>query len=115
MAKSTVMSTKGRVTIPRAVRERRGLKEGDGVESAIDRDHVVIRPVRTQVTFEPYMGALGTFGSGRHRRVVPGTPVSHVNKVVGLIFRSFRPAAQWRCDDGGAISRSEASMSSPIL
>jgi AbrB family looped-hinge helix DNA binding protein len=46
MADSSVISSKGQVTVPRAIRIRLGLKEGDRVEFVVEGGNTIIRPVR---------------------------------------------------------------------
>jgi len=66
MSYSSIVSTKGQVTIPQEVRVRLGLKVGDRVEFVIEDEHTLIRPARGEGNpFEKYRGALGTFPGGR--------------------------------------------------
>jgi AbrB family looped-hinge helix DNA binding protein len=66
MANSSVISTKGQVTVPKRVRARLGLRVGDRVEFVLRGEHTVIRPVRAaRNPFEKYAGALGTFPGGK--------------------------------------------------
>jgi antitoxin PrlF len=59
------MSSKGRVTIPKDIRKRLGLKAGDRVEFVMEGNRTVIRPVRPEVNpFEKYIGILGPFPGG---------------------------------------------------
>lgn len=65
MANSSVISTKGQVTIPKEVRTRLGLRVGDRVEFVVQGNHTIIRPLRHSVNpFEKYIGALSTFPGG---------------------------------------------------
>ena len=65
MSYSSVVSSKGQVTIPQEVRVRLGLNEGDRLEFTIEGNHMVIRPLRTRKNpFEAYAGVLGTFAGG---------------------------------------------------
>lgn len=65
MANSSVLSTKGQLTVPQEVRERLGLKEGDRVEFIVENGVTVLRPARGEKNpFARYAGALGTFGGG---------------------------------------------------
>jgi AbrB family looped-hinge helix DNA binding protein len=60
MAYSSVISSKGQVTVPQEIRIRLGLKEGDRVEFAVEGGNTVIRPVRSaENPFEAYTGVLG--------------------------------------------------------
>jgi antitoxin PrlF len=65
MRNASVMSSKGRVTIPKDIRKRLGLKAGDRVEFVMEGNRTVIRPVRPEVNpFEKYIGILGPFPGG---------------------------------------------------
>jgi len=68
MAYSSVISNKGQVTVPRAIRIRLGLKEGDKVEFLAQGNYTIMRPIRSQKNpFEGYVGALkGAFPHGIH-------------------------------------------------
>jgi AbrB family looped-hinge helix DNA binding protein len=62
MTYSSVVSTKGQITIPQEVRVRLGLKEGDRVEFVTKGEVTIIRPVRDALNpFQQYAGALGGF------------------------------------------------------
>ena len=62
---SSTLSSKGQVTIPREIRTRLGLKEGDQVEFIAEQGRTIIRPARRVGNpFEPYVGALRTFSGG---------------------------------------------------
>ena len=66
MPRSSVVSTKGQVTIPRDIRRRLGLEVGDRVEFVVEGDRTVVRPARgTANPFEKYRGALKTFPGGK--------------------------------------------------
>jgi AbrB family looped-hinge helix DNA binding protein len=66
MANSSVVSTKGQVTVPKSIRRRLGLRVGDRVEFIIQGNHTVIRPVRRAGNpFEKYVGALPAFPGGK--------------------------------------------------
>ena len=66
MANSSVISTKGQVTVPQKVRRRLGLRVGDRVEFIVQGGHTVIRPAQAPANpFEKYSGALGTFPGGK--------------------------------------------------
>jgi antitoxin PrlF len=65
MANSSVLSSKGQLTVPQEIRERLGLKEGDRVEFVVENGLTVLRPGRGEKNpFEGYAGALGTFAGG---------------------------------------------------
>jgi antitoxin PrlF len=65
MRNASVISSKGRVTIPKDIRKRLGLKAGDRVEFVMEGNRTVIRPVRPEVNpFEKYIGILGPLPGG---------------------------------------------------
>ena len=62
---SSVVSTKGQVTVPKRIRTRLGLRVGDRVEFVVQGKDTVIRPARTaENPFEKYIGVLGPFPGG---------------------------------------------------
>ena len=62
MTYTSVLSTKGQITVPQEVRVRLGLKEGDRVEFVTEGEKTIIRPARTSKNpFDAYVGALGGF------------------------------------------------------
>ena len=64
MLPSSTISSKGQITVPREIRQRLGLKEGDRVEFVIDQDRTIIRPARgAENPFQKYVGALPAFSS----------------------------------------------------
>ena len=46
MANSSVVSTKGQVTVPKEIRKRLGLTRGDRVEFVARGNETIIRPAR---------------------------------------------------------------------
>ena len=65
MGDSSVISTKGQVTVPKKIRARLGLRVGDRLEFVIRGNDTLIRPARAAGNpFEKYAGALGTFSGG---------------------------------------------------
>ena len=61
--KATVTS-KGQITIPREVRERLGLAQGDIIEFSVENGKTVVRPLRGgDNPFMPYAGAVSGFES----------------------------------------------------
>jgi AbrB family looped-hinge helix DNA binding protein len=66
MASSSVISSKGQVTVPQEIRIRLGLKEGDRVEFVVEGGNTIMRPVRSlENPFDAYAGALeGAFPGG---------------------------------------------------
>lgn len=66
MKHSSVVSTKGQVTVPQEIRKRLGLRVGDRVEFVVEGDRTIIRPARAEANpFEKYKGVLGTFRGGK--------------------------------------------------
>ena len=60
MAHSSVISSKGQVTVPQEIRVRLGLKEGDRIEFVVEAGNTIIRPVRAaENPFEACAGVLG--------------------------------------------------------
>jgi antitoxin PrlF len=58
------VTSKGQVTVPKAIRERLGLKQGDRIEFVAEEERTVVRRARPAVNpFSNYVGALGTFRS----------------------------------------------------
>ena len=65
MADSSVLSTKGQVTVPKRIRTRLGLRVGDRVEFVVRGKDTLIRPARRAGNpFEKYIGALPAFPGG---------------------------------------------------
>jgi len=65
MNKSSIISSKGQITIPQEIRKRLGLAPGDRVEFAVEGDLTVIRPARSEVNpFEKFIGIAGPFPGG---------------------------------------------------
>ena len=57
---SSTVTSKGQITIPREVRRRLGLNQGDRVEFVIEGERTVIRRERQEANpFERYIGARG--------------------------------------------------------
>ena len=52
------MTARGRITIPKAVRDRLGLKPGDFIDFVVGRDTVRIRKRRTGGAFARFRGHL---------------------------------------------------------
>ncbi|MBV9765272.1 MAG: AbrB/MazE/SpoVT family DNA-binding domain-containing protein [Acidobacteriaceae bacterium] len=62
VSRSSVISSKGQVTVPVEIRARLGLKEGDRVEFVLDGKRTILRPVHsTDNPFVKYVGALPAF------------------------------------------------------
>ena len=65
MSYSSVLTSKGQVTIPQEIRIRLGLKEGERVEFVDNAGAILIRPARAvNNPFLAYVGALDTFPGG---------------------------------------------------
>jgi antitoxin PrlF len=65
MTYSSVLTSKGQVTIPKDVRLRLGLKEGERVEFVTEGDRTIIRPAQgSENPFLRYTGILGNFPGG---------------------------------------------------
>lgn len=61
---SSTLTSKGQVTIPLAIRERLGLKEGDRVEFLVENDRTILRPGTVENNpFEQFAGILPAFRS----------------------------------------------------
>ncbi len=61
-----VVTSKGQVTVPKPIRERLGLKQGDRIEFVPEGPRTVVRRARkTGNPFTKYVGALGTFPKGK--------------------------------------------------
>ena len=66
MARSSTISSKGRITVPLEIRNRLGLRTGDRVEFVVDDDRTTIRPARApENPFMKYVGALPAFSDAR--------------------------------------------------
>ena len=74
MMYSSKLTTKGQITIPKVVRLRLGLKEGDQVEFVTEGDRTIVRPAQgSENPFSKYAGIFGNFPGG----------VSEINRWVG--------------------------------
>ena len=61
-----VVTSKGQVTVPKPIRERLGLKQGDRIEFIAEDRRTVVRLARTKGNaFAKYAGVLGTFKNGK--------------------------------------------------
>ena len=66
MARSSTISSKGRITVPLEIRNRLGLRKGDRVEFVVEDDRTTIRPARApENPFVKYVGALPAFSNAR--------------------------------------------------
>ena len=57
MEQKARITSKGQVTIPKAVRDALGLKEGDSLLFEVKGDEVRVRAFRSPVSFADYAGA----------------------------------------------------------
>jgi AbrB family looped-hinge helix DNA binding protein len=72
MTRSSTSSSKGQITVPREIRNRLRLKQGDRVEFVVENDRTTIRPARApENPFVKYVAALTAF-SGLYE-VKPGS------------------------------------------
>ena len=73
MTYTSVVSSKGQVTVPQEIRTRLGLREGDRLEFIIEGDRTIIRPARNLTNpFEAYIGVSTLFQVERPRSM-PGS------------------------------------------
>lgn len=69
MKYSSTLTSKGQLTVPKQVRRRLGLREGDRVEFVLEADRTVIRrEVPDDNPFQQYLGRLGRFPGGEEGR-----------------------------------------------
>jgi len=62
MARSSTISSKGRITVPLEIRNRLGLRTGDRVEFVVEDERTTIRPARAfENPFVKYVGAVPAF------------------------------------------------------
>jgi antitoxin PrlF len=62
MAPSSMISSKGQITVPIEIRRRLGLKEGDLVEFVVEGERTIIRPAQAaENPFQKYAGVLPAF------------------------------------------------------
>lgn len=67
--KSSTISSKGQVTVPREIRVRLGVSTGDRIEFAVEEGKTVIRPLRIEPNpFVKYKGALKAFRNRKQIR-----------------------------------------------
>jgi antitoxin PrlF len=65
MTYSSQLTSKGQVTIPKDVRTRLGLKEGERVEFVTEGDRTIIRPAQNAANpFAKYVGIFQNFPGG---------------------------------------------------
>ncbi len=63
------ITSKGQITIPRAVRQALGVKEGDGLIFEQTNGEMVVRPAKKESPFAKYAG-IGNPGIGKGREAV---------------------------------------------
>jgi AbrB family looped-hinge helix DNA binding protein len=62
-----VVTSKGQVTVPKPVRERLGLRQGDRIEFVSENGRTLVRRApRGTNAFAKYAGALDTFKGGKN-------------------------------------------------
>jgi antitoxin PrlF len=63
---TSVVTSKGQITVPQEIRERLGLKKGDRVEFVAEKNRTVVRrAVTNENPFAKYAGMLGAFPGGK--------------------------------------------------
>ena len=63
---TSILTSKGQLTVPQEIRERLGLKKGDRVEFVAEKGHTVVRRAATPGNpFKKYEGLLGGFPGGK--------------------------------------------------
>jgi AbrB family looped-hinge helix DNA binding protein len=62
---TSLLTSKGQITIPHEIRERLGLRKGDRVEFVAEKNRTVVRRAQTKENpFKKYEGMLGGFPGG---------------------------------------------------
>jgi len=65
MTYSSTLTSKGQITIPKEIRVRLGLHEGEKVDFISEGGEIIIRPAKTtEDPFAKYVGILGGFPGG---------------------------------------------------
>jgi antitoxin PrlF len=60
------VSSNGQITVPKPIRERLGLKQGDRIQFVAESRRTLVRRVRKSANpFAKYTDALGTFRGGK--------------------------------------------------
>src|SRR5436305_572495 len=66
-----MVTSKGQVTVPKPIRERLGLKQGDRIEFVAESGRTLVRRARKSANpFAKYAGTLGTFRGGSAKRLL---------------------------------------------
>jgi antitoxin PrlF len=69
MQKQAKITSKGQITLPRAIRSAMGVQPGDRVLFESDNEGIRVRPVRTVSPFAKYQG-IGNPGIGSGRKTI---------------------------------------------
>lgn len=63
---TSVVTSKGQITVPQQIRERLGLKKGDRIEFVAEKNRTVVRRAKAADNpFKPFEGMLGGFPGGK--------------------------------------------------
>jgi antitoxin PrlF len=63
---TSLVTSKGQITVPQEIRERLGLKKGDRVEFVAEKTRTVVRRAKTtENPFTKYVGVLPAFPGGK--------------------------------------------------
>jgi antitoxin PrlF len=63
---TSVLTSKGQLTVPQEIRDRLGLKKGDRVEFVAEKTRTVVRRAKSKENpFARYVGVLPAFPGGR--------------------------------------------------
>jgi AbrB family looped-hinge helix DNA binding protein len=86
---SVKVTSKGQITLPRALRDRLGIRQGDYLEASIDQDRLILKPIPPQTTQEAIREHWGTYGTERAtleeaRRILRKVPYSLSGKTIKL-------------------------------
>jgi AbrB family looped-hinge helix DNA binding protein len=62
---TSVVTSKGQITVPQEIRERLGLKKGDRIEFVAEKNRTLVRRAKNKENlFAKYVGALPAFPGG---------------------------------------------------
>jgi AbrB family looped-hinge helix DNA binding protein len=62
---TSVVTSKGQITVPREIRQRLGLKKGDRIEFVLKKNSTVVRRAKSKENpFAKYIGAFPAFPGG---------------------------------------------------
>ncbi len=63
---TSLLTSKGQITVPQKIREHLGLKKGDCVEFVAEKNRTIVRRAETKENpFAKYVGALPAFPGGK--------------------------------------------------